>query len=295
MRMTFSQMQGGLDAINAAAEQYAHAQQQVGTGKRIQRPSDDPLAAGRAIQHSAQLAAIDSYSQRSDDASARLSVLDGALSNMTDILTDALATAASGHGSNISQSTRDIASSKLTGLRDDLAAAFNMTANGVYLFSGSKTGTTPYANGSGAWVYSGDASAVTVDTAKNRTVAVTVDGQAVAKGADTQDVFTVLDSVAAAVQSGDNDAVATGMAALNRAFNRVTGAQGMVGTDEASVTAGQSQLAGMRLTTAQQLSKDQDVNMAQAISQMSRAQTAYQAALGAVSAATKSSLLDYLR
>jgi flagellar hook-associated protein 3 FlgL len=295
MRMTFSQIQGSLDAINVAAAQFARAQQQVGTGKRLQRPSDDPLAAGRAIQHSTQLANIDSYARSADAASTRLSVLDSALSNMGDILTDALATATSGAGSQASQTARDTAGTKLTALRDDLAKALNATSSGVYVFSGSKTQTPPYANTTGSWVYSGDTAAVTVDTGKARAVAVTVDGQKVAKGSDAQDVFTVLDSLAADVQSGNTAGVTTGIAALNRAFGRVVKAQSVVGTDEASVVDGQTQLTKLRLSATQQLSNDQEINMADAISQMSRAQTAYQAALGAVSAASKQSLLDYLR
>jgi flagellar hook-associated protein 3 FlgL len=195
----------------------------------------------------------------------------------------------------VDQISRDTASAKLTGLRDALAGALNTNFRGVYVFSGSEAQTQPYSNSTGAWVYSGDSSAVTVDSAHNRSVALTADGQKIAKGTDSQDVLTVLDSLATAVQTGDNAAVATGIVALNRAFNRVVKAQSLVGTDEASVVDGQAQLAKLKLTATQQLSSDQDVNMAQAISQMSRAQTAYQAALGAVGTASKLSLLDYMR
>lgn len=295
MRVTFSQIQGSLDAINIAAAQFARAQQQVASGKRMQRPSDDPMGTERAIQDIAAIGTIDAYSQTSGTAAARLSVLDGALSSMTDILTDALATATSGHGSTVDQITRDTASVKLLGLRDALAGTLNTGFQGVYVFGGTESSTPPYANTTGAWVYAGNSSSVTVDTSPNRTVSLSRDGQAIAKGSDATDVFAVMETLAAAVSAGDDAAVTIGIDALSRAFTRVVKAQSQVGTDESGLADGEVQLGSLRLAATQRLSGDQDVNMAQAITQMSRAQTAYQAALGAVGTASKSSLLDYLR
>jgi flagellar hook-associated protein 3 FlgL len=295
MRVTFSQIQGSLDAINIAAAQFARAQQQVASGKRLQRPSDDPMGTERAIQDIAAIGTIDAYAQTSGTAAARLSVLDGALSSMTDILTDALATATSGHGSTVDQITRDTASVKLLGLRDALAGTLNTSFQGVYVFSGTESLEQPYANTTGAWVYAGNSSSVTVDTSPNRTVSLSLDGQAIAKGSDATDVFAVIETLAAAVQAGDNAAVTTGIDALSRAFTRVVKAQSQIGTGESRLADGEVQLGSLRLAATQRLSGDQDVNMAQAITQMSRAQTAYQAALGAVGTASKSSLLDYMR
>jgi flagellar hook-associated protein 3 FlgL len=295
MRVTFSQIQGSLDAINTAAAQFARAQQQVASGKRMQRPSDDPMGTERAIQDIAAIGTIDAYSQTSGTAAARLSVLDGALSSMTDILTDALATATSGHGSTVDQITRDTASVKLLGLRDALAGTLNTSFQGVYVFGGTESLRQPYANTTGAWVYAGNSSSVTVDTSPNRSVSLSRDGEAIAKGSDPTDVFTVIETLAAAVQAGNDTAVTTGIDALSRAFTRVVKAQSQVGTDESGLADGEVQLGSLRLAATQRLSVDQDVNMAQAITQMSRAQTAYQAALGAVGTASKTSLLDYMR
>jgi flagellar hook-associated protein 3 FlgL len=297
MRVTFNQIQGSLDAINLAAAQFARAQQQVASGKKSARPSDDPLSAERGIQDTAEISTIDGYSQSSDSAGARLSVLDGALSSMVDILTSAQATTAGAHGSTFDQVTRDTSSAKILGLRDALAGALNTKIRGVYVFGGSEAQVQPYdnTNASSAWVYSGNATEVSVDSAPNRNVSLSMDGQAIAKGTDAVDVLTVLDSLAADVKSGNEAGITTGMDALGRAFTRVVRAQSQVGTDEASVVDGQTQIASLRLAAMTRLSSDQNVNMAEAITAMTRAQTAYQAALGAVGTASKQSLLDYIR
>ena len=105
----------------------------------------------------------------------------------------------------------------------------------------------------------------------------------------------MLDSVAAAAASGDAAGLDTGMDALNRAFRRAIDAQGQVGTDEQSVSDGQTRLATLRLASIAQLSKDQEANVVEAIARMNQAQITYQAALGAVGTASKVSLLDYIK
>jgi flagellin-like hook-associated protein FlgL len=51
----------------------------------------------------------------------------------------------------------------------------------------------------------------------------------------------------------------------------------------------------LRLAGVARLSKDEDANMAEAMTKMGQAQIAYQSALAAVGKANQSSLLDYLR
>jgi flagellar hook-associated protein 3 FlgL len=295
MRVTFNAIQGSLDAINVAASQLQTAQDQVATGKRIQRPSDDPTSAERAIQDQAEIGSLDAYSQASNTASARLAVLDGALSTMTDILTTALATATQGHGDTPDQISRDTASTKILGLRDALAGALNTNFRGTYIFSGSAAQTQPYAYVAGAWTYQGDSTTVSADVAPNRSVDLAVDGQAIAKGGAANDALTALDTLAAAVQTGNNPAIAASITDLEAAFNRVVKAQSRVGSDEASLADGQDQLVTRRLASAKRLSQDQDANLAEAVTQMNRAQTAYKAALSAVGQSNQTTLLDYLR
>jgi flagellar hook-associated protein 3 FlgL len=295
MRVTFNAIQGSIDAINIAAAQFARAQEQVATGKRVQRPSDDPTSAERAIQDQSEIGTIDAYSQSANTAAARLSVLDAALSTMTDILTTALATATGGHGNTPDQISRDTASTKILGLRDALAGALNTNFRGTYVFSGSQAQTQPYSNATGGWVYSGDAITVSADVAHNRSVDLAVDGQSIAKGTDATDVLSVLDTLATAVQAGDNPTITTSIDGLNRAFGRVVQAQSRVGSDEQSLADGQDQLTTLRLAGTRRLSQDQDANIAEAITQMNRSQTAYKAAIAAVGQSNQTSLLDYLR
>jgi flagellar hook-associated protein 3 FlgL len=294
MRLTFNSIRDGLDAINTASEQFASAQWQVSSGRRIRTSSEDPLAAQSTVNDQAEIATLDSYSRASDSAVSRLAMLDSVLGDVVDKITQALTAAQSARGT-VSAPARAAASTMLTGIRDSIAGDINTTFNGNYLFSGSKASTRAYVQTAGVWTYQGDAVAVTLAVDRSRSLTLATSGEAILKGADSTDLLSVLDTLAADAASGNTSGITTGMAALERAFRRASDAQGAVGNDQQSASDGQTRLATLRLASIAQLSKDRDANVVEAIAKMNQAQISYQAALGAVSTASKVSLLDYIK
>ncbi len=295
MRVTFHSMDAGLEAINRAAAQFQRAQAQVATGRRIVVASDDPGGIERVIRGKAEIGAIDAYTRTADSATARLSVMDTVLSDIIEKLTSATATTAGARGSAVPQSARDAAAAALGGIREAIAADINTRFGSTALFGGSEGDVTPYAWIGGVWTYQGNMDEVALDIGRNRIVTVSIPGVTLAQGGDAEDIFTVLDNLAAAVQAGDQAGMADGMAALERAFDRATRAQGRVGMDLRSIEDEQASLSAFRLASRTRVSADEDTNVAAALTEMSQADTAYRAALGAVGAASRVSLIDYLR
>jgi flagellar hook-associated protein 3 FlgL len=182
----------------------------------------------------------------------------------------------------------------MASLRDALVSGLNTEFRGTQLFAGSMAQSIPYAKVGGAWQYQGDAAAVKADVGRDRAVTLAYDGQAIARGGDATDLFSELDALVGAIQTGDNAAIGTGLDALARAFDRTVRVQSQVGTDQRSTTDGHDQLVSLRLAGVLRLSKDQDANLAEAITRMNQSQVAYQAALAAVGKANQTSLIDYL-
>ena len=85
------------------------------------------------------------------------------------------------------------------------------------------------------------------------------------------------------------------MQALQTALDRISAVQTSVGTQMKSLEELKPQLSEMKLQAETRLDKTENVDMAEAISGMTQAETAYRAALGAAGAATKTSLMDYIR
>jgi flagellar hook-associated protein 3 FlgL len=295
MRVTFRTAYGGSEYLEASSSQMAKARQQVMSGKRVEKASDDPAAMQRSVEGRGEIGALETYSRTADSALAKLTTIDTVLGAVVDRLQQAKVATVSVQGSIATAQQREAAALTLEGLRDALVADLNTEVRGAYVFGGSQATTPPYARVAGAWTYQGDAAPVAVDIGPGQTVDVALDGAALAQGSDASNILNELESLIVAVRAGDNPGMAAGTAAIDRAFLRATRAQTSVGVDEQGIGERQLQITSARLSVVTRVSKDEDADLALAISEMTRAQTAYQAALSAVGTASRASLLDYLR
>ena len=298
MRLTFSAMhRNAQEGIESASTRLMEFQRQVSTGKRIEKPSDDPSATLGSIGEHNETAAIDQYARATDTVGSRLAVVDTVLSDVISQLERAQVASASARGSSKTPGQREAAATELEGIRDTIFSDMTTAFNGSYLFSGSNSTVPPYSRtpGNPVSAYAGSASELLVDVDQQRAVKMTFNGQVLAQGSDAQDIFVELDNLIAAVRAGDDAGIGDGMDALQRMFDRVSTAQGRVGADLRTIDEQKLRLDELKRSSAKRISALEDTNMAEAISGMAQADAAYRAALGAASTVTKQSLMDYLR
>jgi len=295
MRVPFDVVRDGLSAINEAAAQMAAAQRQVSTGRRITRAGDDPAASQLAVAEHAAIGATDAYSRTAGAAASRLAAADSMLSAFGDKLGAVMVAAMSAQGSSATAASRSAAADAVAGLRESLLSDINTTFNGVSLFAGTASGAQPYALVGGVWTYQGNNDVARVEVDRGRLISTTFDGQAIAQGSDGVDVFTVMDDLVAAINSGDDAGIATAMQAVERALDRTLRAQGSLGADQRGIDEAGVRLSSLRSAAEIRRSKLEDANMAEAVTRLGQADTAYRASLAAVSTIERVSLLDYLR
>jgi flagellar hook-associated protein 3 FlgL len=135
---------------------------------------------------------------------------------------------------------------------------------------------------------------VTVDIDRNRPVTVLFDGSAIVDGGDATDLFTAFDDAIAAARSGDADAAHAASHALQRALDRASQTQSTVGTSLRAIADHTSRLEDAGRSSTARVAALEEANMAEAISGLQQAETAYNAALGAAARTTRRSLFDFL-
>lgn len=297
MRVTFNSLYRDAAAgLERASERLLELQRQVSSGQRVARPSDDPLAASAAVAERAQIGAVEQYTRAANSVASRLTVTDTVLSSVLEKLTAARSSALSAQGSTKTEAQREAAAQAIEGIRSALLADFNTSFHGTYVFAGAAAASKPYVEGTDGTVapYAGSTTEVSVDIGQERSVTVGFNGDAIARGSDTSDLFAVLADLIDAIRAGDQTAITSGSGALGDAFDRATAAQTRVGAGLKAIQGEQVRLQDLRTAGAARLSKLEDADMAEAITGLTRADAAYQAALGASRATTRVSLLDYL-
>ena len=159
MRVSSNQTQ--FTAINSMLEQQAKlsaVQQQVATGRRISKPSDDPVAASKIVNLKDIMSVTEQLQANIDGARSRLTVEEGVLANAIDVLQRARELAIQGNNGSQTNETRAFIAEEIDQLGEELLGLANTTdSSGEFLFAGSKSKFKPFVrNETGAFEYHGD-------------------------------------------------------------------------------------------------------------------------------------------
>lgn len=153
---TFYQL--GLSAMNNQQSSLLHVQQQLGTGRRVLTPSDDPIAATRALSVSQASGVNEQYATSRKQANINLSLEDNALQSIVTTIQNVQTLIVSGGNGTISNADRASIAEELQSNYNQLLGLANADdGNGQYLFAGNKAGSPPFAAANGSVQYNGDA------------------------------------------------------------------------------------------------------------------------------------------
>ncbi len=198
MRISSHQaQQTAIDAMLEQQQKLSHVQKQVATGRKIFRPSDDPVAAARIVDLRDTLATTKQYQDNINAARARLSLEEGVLTNATEVLQRVRELAVMANNDSQTNESRAFIAEEVLQLRDELLSLANSTdSNGEYLFAGSKSHDKPFIrNEKGEFDYHGDNTQRMIAIGPRRHIATSDTGTAAFRQVrDTGNGFIVLDS-----------------------------------------------------------------------------------------------------
>ena len=246
--------------ISSLRKQAEDLQVQVGSGERLTRSSEDPLAAAklRSLSRREQLSQIDQ--RNSDRANTSLSLADSSLTSIARSITRARDLALQAASATLTDENRKAIAAEIEVLRSNFLALGNTRdGEGESLFGGAISGPA-YVETGGVVSYVGSASAQLTELGDGQTVERSITGPDIFSftgPSGPTDIFQVLGAFAAALNAGGAGATAgadDALAALNPALEKVTTAQTVVGTRMAWVET----MDERRVTTEEMIAQDRD-------------------------------------
>lgn len=147
MRIATSQIfDAGVANINKQWSQLLHLQQQVASGRRILRPSDDPVAAARALEVTQSSNILNQYATNQQNANAALGLAEAQLTSLNDMFARIKELTVQAGNATLSASDRKSIAFELRARYDELLGLANAAdGQGQYLFSGYKGSNKPFA------------------------------------------------------------------------------------------------------------------------------------------------------
>jgi flagellar hook-associated protein 3 FlgL len=151
----YEQSQGAMGALQG---KMLRIQQQLASGQKMLAPSDDPLAATRALALSQSIALSGQFDASRAQAKQTLSLEENALQGTTTVLQDIKTLMIQAGNGALTDADRASIATAIMGRRDELLGLANTDdGNGQYLFAGFRSSAPPFAtDASGRARYSGD-------------------------------------------------------------------------------------------------------------------------------------------
>ncbi len=178
----------GVSSINRQTASLLHLQQQVSAGRRILVPSDDPVAAARALEVTQAADIVTQLKQDQDSANYSLGLEEAQLSSVGDVLARVHELAVQGGSTNLSATARKAIATELRARFDELLGLANTTdGTGQHIFSGYMGATTPFGGSvdnilaGNEIVYQGDDGQRKLQVSPNRFIEVSDSGNDVFK------------------------------------------------------------------------------------------------------------------
>ena len=289
-------MDNSLRRLTTRLESFNKVQEQLASGKVIQRPSDDAAAMNRALMLRADQRLRTQESRNAEDGQTWAQLGDTKLQSALDITRRARDLLVQSRSGALSTSDRAAVADELQSIQQDLVAIANSKHLDKGLFSGTAGGDA-IQKVAGAWTYTGDGGQVRRRISDSEVVTVNQTGDDVfgfTLGSGN-DIFSTLDQAIQAVTTGDDAGMASGLTKLDAATDKVQSSLGTFGAVQSQLEVSISRNREETLSIQSQLSDTEDTDFAKAVLQLQTEQVAYQATLGAVSRAIQPSLVDFLK
>lgn len=272
-------------------------QEQLSSGKRVNRPSDDPFATHRAVSSRGAVMVLEQYAKNVSEVKGWVSTADYALSNVTDALREVRTLAVQAANGYLTATDRENIALRVDEFRDTVMQLSKQQYAGRYVFSGTLTGEAPFEwTGTGA-IYNGNSEHIRINIGPGSDLVVNVTGEEAFTGIGPTgtDVFTLLYDLAQAIRAGDHEAVGGALlGAIDDAMDKVVEKQGVVGSAANRLERMESLLSQLTEREKSLLSEAEDVDLAEAAMNLNLKESAYRASLAACARVILPSLLDYL-
>lgn len=300
---TMMMYQQNMRGITDSQAKWLNYGQQMSTGLRVNRPSDDPIAASQAVVLSQAQAQTSQFASARTFATQRISQEENTLAQVTSSIQSAQEKIVYAANGTLSDDDRASMATDLQGIRDQLLNLANsQDGNGRYMFGGYKTADAPFAsNGS----YSGGTTNIQQQVDSSRSMVIGHTGDKIFDSITSNSVkepdgspsetnlFAMLDSAIASLKTpiaGDDAAQATAAAAIDKtnrglrnSLNNVLSVRAEVGTQLNELDKLDSLGDDRKLSQTQQMSDLVDVDWNSAISNYTMQQAALQASYKAFS------------
>lgn len=298
MRITQSMMsQDLLRNLNSSYNKLSDLQQQLYTGKKISRPSQDPVVASLGIAYRSTVNQVNQYSRNMDEVHKWMDGSDSALDETNSVLQRIRELTVEASNDTYTDDQRQGVQKEVDQLKQQLVNIANTKVGDKYIFNGTKTTEAPVTLNSDGTV------TTSYEDAKPDDVMIEVnDGIKIGVNVDpskafSNDLFKDINDLETALSTPGSDGKTIGgfLDKIDSHISDLTSAQAELGARENRADLIDNRLSDQKQSAQTLMSKNEDADFETVLVNFQTQQSVYQASLAVGARIIQPSLVDFLK
>jgi flagellar hook-associated protein 3 FlgL len=291
MRVTQTMLaQNSLRHISRSYERLGKIQDQLSTGKKITRPSDDPVVAMKGMYYRTNVTEVEQYKRNISEiyqwietSESGIEHTNNALQRVRELLVQAL------NGTN-SESERGAIAAEIKQIKQDIVNVANTQVAGRYIFNGTDTDKPPVADGNPP-VATLNPNPFMVEVSKNVKLQANVNPENVF----SQDLFNTLQDIQEALEANDSSNLNNLLSQLDGHLDTLNAEWSELGARYNRVEFVEQRLQTQEVVANRILSENEDADLEKVIIDLKTQESVHRAALSAGARIIQPTLVDFLR
>ncbi len=283
--------------VQRSTSNLSKLQEQISTGKKVNRPSDAPAGTRRILNIRSEEFRLDQYASNVQTGIQSLNFNSSTLQNTANILQRIQELTMQGINSTTDSDGRKIIATEINQLVESILQNANATRSGRYIFAGTATKTTPFEatrNSKGeisAVTYKGNREKIEYPVGPGTTVQVNQTGNEVFIG---NKLFSSIINIRNSLASGTVVSAQNELDNLDNAHNSVLNSIAKTGGVANTLELTGNRIRDTKLSLNEILATTESADITELILKLTEQENIFQASLASGAVILNTSILDYL-
>ncbi|MEE6134130.1 flagellar hook-associated protein FlgL [Bacillus sp. 1780r2a1] len=293
MRITQSMLAANsLRHINSSYNQLQTLQNQLSTGKKITRPSDDPVVATKGMAYRSNLSEIDQYKRNLTEAYSWFDNSEAGLEQVNSIFQRAKELMVQGtNGTNDGQDRQAIAR-EIEQLKLDFMQVANTQVAGRYIFNGVNVGNAPVTQSADGSIASEiNADPFSVEVSKGVSLRVNINADRIF----SQEAFDFINNIQVGFENNDVESLQQLSTQVDDYLSTLSAERSELGARNNRLELIENRIASQEIIASRMISDNEDADIEKVITDLTIQESVHRASLSVGAKLIQPTLLDFLR
>ncbi|WP_228307454.1 flagellar hook-associated protein FlgL [Priestia sp. J2] len=267
-------------------------QNQLSTGKKITRPSDDPVVATKGMAYRSNLSEVNQYKRNLTEAQSWFDSSESGLEQVNSILQRTKELVVQGLNGTNESGDRQAIAREIEQLKLDYMQVGNTQVAGNYIFNGVNVGAAPISENASGMIESNiNLDPFSVEVSKGIQLRVNIHPENIFG----QDAFDLMNNVQTAFEQNDVNSLKDLSTQVDTQLSTLLAERSELGARSNRLELIENRLDSQEITATKMLSNNEDADIEKVITDLTVQESVHRAALGVGAQIIQPTLLDFLR